>query len=132
MTCTDEATRKLWGAAARGELRPQVPVHWLSSQIVLRTIVNPRISGSPEVGWLEWVQSRFVVRPARAGFVLGCGGGQLERRAAAVGFCRNFFGIDISTEAIEVARALASREGLNDFRYEAMDANDLKLEPQSL
>jgi SAM-dependent methyltransferase len=83
------------------------------------------------VGWLEWIQQSWVPHEVERGFVLGCGGGALERRAAALGLCRTFHGVDISPEAVEVARALADREGWNNFLYEALDANYLQLEPES-
>jgi SAM-dependent methyltransferase len=66
-----------------------------------------------------------------SGFVLGCGGGALERRVASLGICKNFLCVDISPPAIEVAGALAAREGWNLFRYEVQDANTLILEPAS-
>jgi SAM-dependent methyltransferase len=93
--------------------------------------VNPRISGDPETGWLEWLHQQFFPGEAGAGFVLGCGGGELERRAARLGICRNFHCVDVSAQAVEVASALAAREGWS-FRYEVRDANDLELEADSL
>ncbi len=128
----DEITKKFWGDAATGRKRPKLPVHWLCSPLVLRICVNRRISGDPDLGWLEWVQREFFPEPVEKGFVLGCGGGQLERRAAALGICRDFYGVDISPEAIEVARALAVREGWTSFRYETSDANDVVLDRNSL
>ena len=107
-------------------------MHWLESPLVLRHCVNPRISGDPDMGWMEWLRHKFLPEPAMAGLVLGCGGGNLERKAASLGLCRNFRGIDISPQAIEVARALAEREGFPEFRYEAADANYAVLEPDSL
>jgi len=107
-------------------------VHWLESPVLLRCCINPRISGDPSIGWLEWVQRQFIPHEVKAGFVLGCGGGNLERKAAALGICRAFHGVDISQEAIEVARALAEREGWTEFRYESIDANFLNLAPDSL
>jgi SAM-dependent methyltransferase len=127
-----EITENFWGEAARGRKRSDYPVHWLQSPLVMRHCVNPRISGDPDLGWLEWVRREFVPVPAQAGFVLGCGGGNLERQAAALGLCRSFVGVDISPAAIEVARALAQREGWGNFRYEAEDANNLALDPGSL
>jgi len=128
---SSDVTRKFWGAAAKGERKGNYPVHWLESPLVLRHCVNSRISGLPEVGWLEWIQQSWIPREVDRGLVLGCGGGALERRAAALGLCRSFYGVDISPEAVEVARTLACREGWSRFRYEALDANYLQLEPES-
>ncbi len=112
-------------------MKGKYPVHWLESPLVLRHCVNPRISGDPDVGWLEWVKRDVLPREAGAGCVLGCGGGTLERKAAGLGICRNFHCVDISPQAVEVASALASREGWDGFRYEVLDANTLTLEPDS-
>ncbi len=132
-TSTDTGvTQEFWGDAARGVRKSDYPVHWLESPLVLRHCVNPKISGDPDMGWMEWLRHKFVPEPARAGLVLGCGGGNLERKAASLGLCRNFLGIDISPQAIEVARALAEREGFPEFRYEAADANYAILERDSL
>ncbi len=122
-----ESVRRFWGDAARGRRATGFPVHWLGSSLVLRHVVNPRIGGDPDADWLEWVRRSFVPAKVPSGFVLGCGGGTLERRAAAMGLCDEFHCVDLSPEAIEVARALAAREGWRQFRYEAVDANELQL-----
>lgn len=129
---SQEITQKLWGEAARGERKTDVPVNWLGSSLVVREIINPRISGDPNLDWLEWVQREFIREIASDGFVLGCGGGNLERRAAKLGICRSFYGVDLAPDAVGVARALAEREGWSEFRYEALDANKIRLEPKSL
>lgn len=125
-------TEDYWGDAATGRRKGKYPVHWLESPLIRRYCVNRRISGDPETGWLEWVKREFLPREAVSGFVFGCGGGMLERKAGSLGICRNFFCVDIAPQAIEVARALASREGWKDFRYEVRDGNTLTLEPESL
>lgn len=126
-----EVVRRFWGDAARGRRAARYPVHWLGSSLVLRHIVNPRISGDPGIDWLEWVRRRFVPGTMRSAFVLGSGGGTLERRAAAMGICESFHCIDLSPEAVAVAQALAAREGRQQFRYETGDANRLCLPGRS-
>ena len=125
----EDTTRRYWGDAAKGKRVSDYPVHWLQSDLVLELCVNPRISGDPKTGWLEWVRQEFVPEPLGKGLVLGCGGGALERRAARLGICRSFHGVDISPEGIEVAEILARREGYN-FTYEIVDANHLRLEEE--
>jgi SAM-dependent methyltransferase len=128
---TNKTTEAFWGKAARGEMKSDYPVHWLQSSLVLRQCVNPRISGDPNIDWVDWIRREFISREVASGFVLGCGGGALERRVAGLGICRNFLCVDISPQAVEVASALAAREGWNLFRYEVQDANTLILEPES-
>lgn len=127
----NQITEKYWADAATGRRKGDFPVNWLQSELVLHYCVNPRISGNPNVGWLEWVQRRFLKGPVEKGLVLGCGGGQLERKAARLGICSSFLGIDISREAVRVAETLAEREGWSDFQYRAVDANCLELEADS-
>lgn len=122
----DAITSRYWGEAAQGKRVGDYPVNWLQSRLVLRYCVNPRISGDPEIGWLEWVKRKFVPDELGRGFVLGCGGGSLERRAAGLSISRSFHGVDISPEGIRVAEILAEREAL-DFSYEVRDANYLEL-----
>jgi SAM-dependent methyltransferase len=123
---------EFWGRAARGLMKGDYPVHWLESPLVLRHCVNPRISGDPETGWLEWLHQGIISVQAHDGFVLGCGGGALERRAARLGICQNFYCVDVSSQAVEVAAALATREECGNFRHEVRDANSLSLEADSL
>jgi len=124
-------TAKYWGDAARGKRAKKYPVHWLGSPLAVRLCVNPRISGVPETGWMKWLKQAVIRKTLESGFVLGCGGGQLERNAARLGLCRQFHGVDISADAIAVARALAEREGFRQFRYESLDANQISLPKSS-
>jgi 2-polyprenyl-3-methyl-5-hydroxy-6-metoxy-1,4-benzoquinol methylase len=126
----DDTTRRYWGDAARGKRVSDYPVNWLQSDLVLEFCVNPRISGDPQTGWLEWIRKKFVPQPLEKGLVLGCSGGALERKAARLGICNSFHGVDISPDGVEVAEILARREGYN-FTYEIGDANQLQLEDQS-
>ena len=128
-SASDETTRLYWGDAAMGKRVSDYPVHWMQSELVLRLCVNPRISGDPKTGWLEWIKKEFVPVPLGKGLVLGCSGGALERRAASLGICGSFHGVDISPDGIEVAETLARREGYN-FTYEIVDANHLRLEEE--
>lgn len=127
----EDITRRFWGELALGKKKGDYPVHWLQSQKVLRHCVNPRISGDSEVDWIAWVHATFLPVGVERGFVLGCGGGTLEREMARRGACESFHAVDISPDAVLVAQTLSEREGWSQFTYEAADANYLSLEPDS-
>jgi SAM-dependent methyltransferase len=72
---------------------------------------------------------RSGVTPER-GLSLACGSGRAERNAMAAGICTSFHGVDLAEDAVEEARRVARREGLN-ITYAVDDLNCIKLEPDS-
>lgn len=72
---------------------------------------------------------RSGVTPER-GLSLACGSGRAERNAMAAGICSSFHGVDLAEDAIEEARGVAKREGLN-ITYSVDDLNSITLEPNS-
>jgi len=69
-SATEDTTRRYWGDAAKGKRVSDYPVHWLQSDLVLELCVNPRISGDPKTGWLEWVRQEIAPEPLGKGLVL--------------------------------------------------------------
>jgi 2-polyprenyl-3-methyl-5-hydroxy-6-metoxy-1,4-benzoquinol methylase len=55
---------------------------------------------------------------------LGCGSGRVLNRLAGLYPSSRFTGIDLSSEAIETARAEASRQGLRNVEFVARDLSD--------
>ncbi|MBO0866483.1 MAG: class I SAM-dependent methyltransferase [Mycobacterium sp.] len=53
---------------------------------------------------------------------IGCGSGQTARQAARKAHAGSALGVDVSAPAIERARELAQREGLQDVTFECADA----------
>ncbi|MCL7488103.1 MAG: class I SAM-dependent methyltransferase, partial [Desulfobulbaceae bacterium] len=64
------------------------------------------------------------------GLSLACGNGRAERRYIDSGFCKSFVGIDISHQAIKIAKEIATESNLN-IDYFQGDLNDLVLEQNS-
>lgn len=66
----------------------------------------------------------------KVGLSLACGSGRAERGLMQRGICERFDGIDISENAVEEARRLASAESL-DIRYSTGDLNKIVLQPET-
>ena len=122
---------ELWGrhAAESGE-RPYLPGAWTSHPIV-RGAMNRRISGREDMEWLAWARWRFFPNPASRVLSLGCGGGLVEREAVSLGLCQTIEGVDLSAEAIAVARRRAADGDLSGITYRVADLNSLELAPAS-
>ena len=86
------------------------------------------ISGNEAEGWLAFTKRRFLPEGVNHGLSLGCGHGWTEREAIRLGLCRTFDALDISDEAIEVARRAAARQGLAARAYRQADLNAVELE----
>jgi SAM-dependent methyltransferase len=93
-------------------------------EAAVREYINESVTGSPHVWPTDWLQSR-VRSPFQAAVSLGCGEGALERDLLSKGLCASILGIDLSTEALKLARARA--QGLTGVRYEQGDLNALNL-----
>jgi SAM-dependent methyltransferase len=77
------------------------------------------------VTFAEWAAREG--RTFEHGLSLGCGEGRFEREMVANGTCRSMHGIDVSTEAIAVARKKA---GSLPLTYEVADLNFLTIAGQ--
>ena len=95
-------------------------------EAVVRRYINESISGSSDCWPIDWLQSRFPSRFSGA-LSLGCGDGPLERDLIAKGMCSTILGIDISSGALELARAKAAAVGLIGIEYRQGDLNALDL-----
>jgi 2-polyprenyl-3-methyl-5-hydroxy-6-metoxy-1,4-benzoquinol methylase len=76
----------------------------------------------------SWATERGIV--FSSALSLGCGGGRLERAWMKRGLLTRCHGLDISEEAIQVARDMAAKEGL-DLTYSQADLNFVSLEPET-
>jgi SAM-dependent methyltransferase len=110
---------RFWGRAfAQGGLQT-----WMSEEVV-RRYINSSVTGSPNLWPIEWLGTR-VPSPFDSAVSLGCGEGALERDLLAKRLCVHILGIDISPEALALARANAS--GLTGVEYRQGDLNKLEL-----
>lgn len=107
-----------WGGTS-GDL-----LTWQDHPLV-RAHINRRVSGDPAVNWIDALARDFG--PFDRGLNLGCGVGDLEAHALAVGLCRRFLSVDISQSALDRARTRLPH--LVEFLR--ADVNTLSLEPES-
>ena len=112
----EEIVAKHWSKMAKVR---QGYYSWTESPFVMRH-VNRLISGDPEVGWLEYACRKYLLNGAKGaerGLSIGCGTGALERGVRRMDACAVIDACDIAPGAIEKAKALASREGVNGIHY---------------
>lgn len=118
--------RRYWGRALTdGRLRT-----WAAEPTVRRCL-NRRVTGSPDVWPLEWFAAEIARRPYPRALSLGCGEGVLERDLMAKGLCESVLGLDLSGEALALARRRAREAGHPAIAYERADLDRLRLEPAS-
>ena len=125
-----EAVSELWGRTARekSETEEWKRYYWQSHPLTLRHI-NRLITGDEAEDWLGFTKRRFFPNPGERGLSLGCGHGSAERDAISRGLCHAFDGLDISEEALEVARRDAEQAGLGErIDYRRADLNTVQLE----
>jgi len=107
------------------------PAHWLDHPIT-SGLVNRRISGDPKVNAAEWLKRSFYPKPVPVAISLGCGFGGFERYCISLGIAERFDAADISSGAIERARADALMAGMADkISYSVADLNSIELPPAS-
>lgn len=129
----DEVTSELWGRKAREKAESDVwrYRYWQAHPVTLRHI-NRMITGDEAEGWLAFAKRRFLPEGVERGLSLGCGHGWTEREALRMGLCRTFEAVDIAEEALDVARRLATEEGIGELiRYRQADLNTIELEPEA-
>lgn len=119
----------LWGRRAAALATQRVPAAWTDSPLVNRMYIHPRFSARPDANWLAAVADSWFPESVSEALSLGCGGGGLERHAMALGIADQFHALDISEEALLLARRLAGDCGyLGRIQYEVSDLNCVELE----
>jgi SAM-dependent methyltransferase len=93
-------------------------VGWAEHRLTSR-YVNANVSGDQETYWLDWAMRAFRVTGGR-GLSLGSGSGYLERRIIDGGYALAMEGVDVSEEAVELARAAG---GDRPLTYTMLDLN---------
>jgi SAM-dependent methyltransferase len=125
----DAVTSQLWGRKARerGESDEWCFRYWQAHPVTLRHI-NRLMTGDPNEGWLPFIKRRFLPNGGERGLSLGCGHGWTERDAVQLGLCRSFDALDLSEEALDVARREARAAGFDDvIAYRQADLNGVEL-----
>jgi len=116
----------IWGKFAKSRDKNK-ELSWTDSTYVSKYYINKTISGKPDVNWLIDFKNSFIKDELDRGLNLGCGDGCLERHAIKLKICRNFDSLDISPEALRVAKERTEKEGIMGVNYLVCDTKDLKL-----
>jgi SAM-dependent methyltransferase len=124
-------TSELWGRTARekSETDDWKGFYWQAHPLTVRHI-NRLVTGDEAVDWLTFTKRRFFPEAVDRGLSLGCGHGTVERDAISLDLCRRFDALDISEEALDVARLEAERAGFGErIEYRRADLNTVQLTP---
>ncbi|MEL7061078.1 MAG: class I SAM-dependent methyltransferase [Acidobacteriota bacterium] len=99
------------------------PQGWLDLELIEREHLRPRLSGDPDVYYLQHFLATWVPeRPVERMLSLGCGGGNLERAFLDLGAARAIDANDVSAGSIEHARRAAAEAGYDHLlTYEVLD-----------
>jgi SAM-dependent methyltransferase len=111
-----DAASKHWNEKHVSRDRPDYRIRdWTESAHILRNYINPLISGSPEIGWLEHVVRKFVRgKNLKRALDLGCGPGQFEQATLPGGVLQHVEAFDFSAKAIEQAQRQSLELGYSD------------------
>lgn len=107
--------------------------HWNVHPIVRRAI-NRRISGSPQRSVQQTLREVLpqlgLTLPVGQALSLGCGCGAQDRALYRHGIVTHLLGYDLSPESVASAQKWARSSGIETFRYEEGNLDDLVLPPQ--
>jgi len=123
-----ERTAEHWDEFTDTSAGKKTGLYWVEVPEVLRSI-NRSISGDPHVDWTEYTVRKYFSNrlPLTRCLSLGSGTGELERNLARTGAFVECDAYDISPKAVERARELAKKDGLNNIQYAVRDINQLSL-----
>lgn len=123
-----QTASKLWGERAREQVSELRPNSWAECPVVNAEYICPLISGSPNIGWLEFVANNYYEKPVARALSLGCGGGGLERHGLQLKIADHFDAFDLSEDALQLAREEALKCGQQEsILYRAANLNKLRL-----
>ncbi|GJM11880.1 MAG: hypothetical protein DHS20C12_02830 [Pseudohongiella sp.] len=127
-----ETAGKHWGERAREQAALNKPNSWAECPVVNQEYICPLISGQANVGWLEYVASKYYSSPVPLALSLGCGGGGLERHGLQLQIAERFEGFDVSEDALALAREEAEKSGqLASINYQVANLNKLEFTENS-
>jgi SAM-dependent methyltransferase len=103
---------------------------WMHEPTV-RRYINECVSGSPDTWPIDWLAIVLGDRRFGSAISLGCGAGALERDLLAKAICSHLLGIDVSADALSLARSTAAKQGLVAVVYTTGGLNKLSLPEQA-
>jgi SAM-dependent methyltransferase len=114
-----EQVAEFWGS----EERQTTGVDWIEVPRVARN-VNLRATGDERLDWISHSEQFMTTLPKpRRALSLACGTGVIERALRERDICQLVEGVDLSEEAVERAKRLATGGGLGGLGYWVADLN---------
>jgi SAM-dependent methyltransferase len=122
-----ERVKLVWGAGrVWGGTNIQ---HWLQHPLV-QDRINFKVAGKPGMNRFEYFLSRYLKdkMPVERALTLGSGVGELERGLCHYNFARMHEGIDISDDAVRLAKEQTESAGFSHIHYKTGNLNTIELE----
>jgi 2-polyprenyl-3-methyl-5-hydroxy-6-metoxy-1,4-benzoquinol methylase len=124
-----DAVKERWSVYASEAYGRELGVAWWDAGPEIQKYRNRRVSGNPEVTWVQYTLSKYFDGrlPLARCLSLGCGNGGLERQLASLGafeFCHAY---DAAEGAIQWAKKRAGQLGIDNIDYRIADVNELTL-----
>ena len=117
---------KLWDEAASRRAGGN-PEGWLDSPFVYREFFQARVSGDPDLNWLEGLMARAGIAKGGAWASLGCGSAGEEIRAGSLGLWSALAAFDASPVSLDLARRSAADAGLAGATFAQIDLDRFTL-----
>jgi SAM-dependent methyltransferase len=133
MTTDIDAVNQYWGGFFSDCYRKNKGVAWWEAGPELHNYKNRKVSGNPDVNWVQYTLSKYfnAKLPLAQCLSLGCGPGGLERELASRGAFQHCDAYDVSEGAIRLARERADQLGIKTITYHIANINELTLPPNS-
>jgi SAM-dependent methyltransferase len=112
---------EFWGARADARHSGE-EWGWLDHPAVLEECVFPKLGGGQR-NWLLAMLERHAIVSGGAWLSLGCGEGAFELWLLENGVADSIVGMDVSPQAVGIARREACARGLERARFEVADLN---------
>jgi ubiquinone/menaquinone biosynthesis C-methylase UbiE len=117
---------KLWDEAASRRAGGN-PEGWLDSPFVFREFFQTRVSGDPDMNWLEGLMARTGIAKGGAWASLGCGAAGEEIKAGSLGLWSALAAFDASQTSLDLGRRAAADAGLAGTTFAPIDLDRFTL-----
>lgn len=133
MSTNIDAVNQYWGAFFSEVHRKNKGVAWWEAGPEIQNYKNRKVSGNPDVNWVQYTLSKYFNArlPLAQCLSLGCGAGGLERELASRDAFQHCDAYDVSEGAIRLARERADQLGIKNITYHPVNINELTLPPNS-
>ena len=100
---------------------------WMDHPLIFRELFQGRVSGEPQVNWLEGLMARAGVPKGGRWASLGCGAAGQEIEAGRLGLYQSLTAYDASPASLALARTAAEGAGLVNVSFETIDLDRFTL-----